>query len=43
VRIPRDDIASLTASTVSLMPDGFATQLTQKELTDLLAFLKAQK
>lgn len=43
VRIPRDEIASLTSSTVSLMPDGFATQLTQKELTDLLAFLKAQK
>lgn len=43
VRIPRDEIASLTASNVSLMPDGFATQLTQKELTDLLAFLKAQK
>lgn len=43
VRIPREEIASLTSSTVSLMPDGFATQLTQKELTDLLAFLKAQK
>ncbi len=43
VRIPREEIASLVSSTVSLMPDGFATQLTQKELTDLLAFLKAQK
>jgi putative membrane-bound dehydrogenase-like protein len=43
VRIPRDDVASITPSQVSLMPEGFATQLTQKELTDLLAFLKAQK
>lgn len=43
VRIPRDDIASIKASSVSLMPEGFATQLTQRELTDLLAFLKAQK
>jgi putative membrane-bound dehydrogenase-like protein len=43
VRIPRDDIASITPSQVSLMPEGFATQLTQKELSDLLAFLRAQK
>jgi putative heme-binding domain-containing protein len=43
VRIPRDDIASIKASSVSLMPEGFATQLSQKELTDLLAYLKAQK
>ncbi len=43
VRIPRDDIESIKASSVSLMPEGFAAQLTQKELTDLLAYLKAQK
>jgi putative heme-binding domain-containing protein len=43
VRSPRDDIASIKASSVSLMPEGFAAQLTQKELTDLLAYLKAQK
>ncbi|MFN0086005.1 MAG: PVC-type heme-binding CxxCH protein [Blastocatellia bacterium] len=43
VRIPRDEIASITPSTVSLMPDGFATQLSQREMTDLLAFLRAQK
>jgi putative heme-binding domain-containing protein len=43
VRIPRDDVASITPSQVSLMPEGFATQLRQKELADLLAFLKAQK
>jgi putative heme-binding domain-containing protein len=43
LRIPRDDVASITPSQVSLMPEGFATQLTQKELADLLAFLKAQK
>jgi putative membrane-bound dehydrogenase-like protein len=43
LRIPRDEVASITPSNVSLMPDGFATQLTARELTDLLAFLKAQK
>ncbi|MGH9845280.1 MAG: hypothetical protein ACREEM_41735, partial [Blastocatellia bacterium] len=43
VRIPRDEIASIASSNVSLMPDGFATQLTRRELTDLLAFLRAQK
>ncbi|HMV85076.1 MAG TPA: HEAT repeat domain-containing protein [Blastocatellia bacterium] len=43
IRIPREDIASIKPSQVSLMPEGFAAQLTQKELTDLLAFLKAQK
>ncbi|MDX2032681.1 MAG: c-type cytochrome, partial [Blastocatellia bacterium] len=43
VRLPREEIASIVPSTVSLMPDGFATQLSQRELTDLLAFLRAQK
>lgn len=35
----REDIDSLTASTKSLMPDGFEKQMTPKELTDLLEFL----
>ncbi len=43
LRIARDEIAGTTPSTVSLMPEGFATLLTQKEMTDLLAFLKAQQ
>jgi putative heme-binding domain-containing protein len=43
LRIPRDEIVSINLSQVSLMPEGFATQLSQKELTDLLAFLRAQK
>lgn len=43
IRIPREEIASITPSNISLMPDGFATQLSQRELTDLLAFLRAQK
>jgi hypothetical protein len=30
-------------STVSLMPDGFDESLTKTELTDLLAFLQAEK
>ncbi len=43
VRIPRKSIASMRPSLVSLMPDGFANNLTQTELSDLLAFLQAQK
>jgi putative heme-binding domain-containing protein len=35
----REDIDSLTASTKSLMPDGFEKQMNPKELTDLLEFL----
>jgi hypothetical protein len=30
-------------SSVSLMPDGFADDLTRRELADLLAFLQSQK
>jgi hypothetical protein len=40
VRLPRDEIASIASSNVSLMPDGFATQLTQRELTDLFTTWK---
>lgn len=43
VRIPRKEIRSIRPSTVSLMPDGFADNLTHKELSDLLAFLQSQK
>ncbi len=43
LRLARDEIAGTTASTVSLMPEGFASLLTPKEMTDLLAFLQAQK
>ena len=43
VRIPRSQIKSMTRSNVSLMPDGFDEALTRTELTDLLAFLQAEK
>ncbi|MEX2260605.1 MAG: PVC-type heme-binding CxxCH protein [Bryobacteraceae bacterium] len=42
VRIPAKEVVSMEPSTVSLMPDGFDTALTQAELTDLLAFLQSQ-
>jgi putative heme-binding domain-containing protein len=43
IRIPRSQIKSMERSTVSLMPDGFDESLTKTELTDLLAFLQAEK
>ena len=43
VRIPRKEIVSMRPSTVSLMPDGFAENLSHRELSDLLAFLQSQK
>ena len=43
VRIPRTQIKSMERSNVSLMPDGFDESLTRTELTDLLAFLQAEK
>jgi hypothetical protein len=43
VRIPRAIVKSVTPSKVSLMPEGFDEQLTKAELTDLLAFLQAEK
>jgi putative membrane-bound dehydrogenase-like protein len=39
-RIPRQRIADMQPGAVSLMPAGFADQLTLQELADLLAFLK---
>ena len=43
VRIPRKEIRSMRPSTVSLMPDGFADNLTPHEISDLMAFLLSQK
>jgi putative heme-binding domain-containing protein len=43
IRIRNKDIVSMKTSPVSLMPDGFDKDLTKQELTDLLAFLTAQK
>ena len=43
VRIPRQDIAEMEPGSVSLMPPGYAELLTQQELADLLAFLKATR
>jgi hypothetical protein len=43
IRIPRKEVVSSRPSTVSLMPDGFAENLTRAELSDLLAFLQSQK
>jgi putative heme-binding domain-containing protein len=37
--ILREDLEELTATTKSLMPDGFEKQISRKELTDLLEFL----
>ncbi|EEF59040.1 PVC-type heme-binding CxxCH protein [Pedosphaera parvula] len=42
LRIPRKEIRSLTAGTISIMPEGLDTALTKSELLDLLAFLQAQ-
>lgn len=43
IRVPRNRVKSITPSKVSLMPDGFDEQLTHSELSDLLAFLQAEK
>ena len=43
IRIPRNHIKKLARSNVSLMPEGFDESLTARELTDLLAFLQAEK
>jgi putative membrane-bound dehydrogenase-like protein len=43
VRIPRSMVKSIKPSKVSLMPEGFDEHLTKTELTDLLAFLQAEK
>ena len=41
--IPRADVADMQPGTISLMPSGFAEQLSRQELADLLAFLKGTR
>jgi putative heme-binding domain-containing protein len=43
IRIPRARIKRIQRSNVSLMPEGFDESLSTTELTDLLAFLQAEK
>ncbi len=40
-RIPRADVASISPSNISLMPAGLEQQLSEQDLADLIAFLKA--
>jgi putative heme-binding domain-containing protein len=42
-RFPRGDVADIQPGAVSLMPAGFAEQLSRQELADLLAFLKGTR
>ena len=42
-KIARKDIEEIRPSKVSVMPSGLDQQLTQQELADLVAFLKACK
>jgi len=41
-KIPRSDIASMTTSRLSLMPQEMEKAMTKQEMADLLAFLKAE-
>jgi putative membrane-bound dehydrogenase-like protein len=41
IRVPRSAIETLERSTVSIMPQGLDGQMSQQELTDLLAFLSS--
>ncbi len=43
VRVPRADIEEIRPGTVSIMPAGLETQLTQEQLLDLIAFLKSRQ
>lgn len=43
IRLPRNDIEDMQPSRVSVMPAGLDQQLTPRDLTDLVAFLKACK
>jgi putative membrane-bound dehydrogenase-like protein len=42
-RIPRDSIEAMQPGKVSVMPSGLEQQLSQQDLSDLIAFLKACK
>ena len=41
VRLPRNEVKEIRPGTVSVMPSGLEQQLSNQELADLLAFLKA--
>jgi putative membrane-bound dehydrogenase-like protein len=41
VRIPRNEIRSMTPSPISVMPEGLDAGITQEELLDLMAFLQS--
>ncbi len=43
IRVPKDEIASLSPSKVSLMPDNVVSQVSYEQFIDLLAFLKSRK
>ncbi len=43
VRIQQSDIEEMSPGTVSLMPPGLTASLSEQELADLIAFLKATK
>jgi len=40
-RVPRSELEEIRAGTTSIMPEGLDRQLTQEQLADLVAFLKA--
>jgi putative heme-binding domain-containing protein len=39
--IPRDEIENLRALPISLMPEGLLKQLTEQQLRDLFAYVRA--
>lgn len=41
IRIPRSEIISIETHSVSMMPPGLDQQLTEKEVSDLMAFMEA--
>jgi putative heme-binding domain-containing protein len=43
VRIARSEIEEMKAGEVSVMPAGLDQQLTEEQIADLVAFLKAAK
>jgi putative heme-binding domain-containing protein len=43
ITIPRTEIGSLQSSNVSVMPSGLEKQIDERQMADLLAFLKAAR
>ncbi|MCA9106087.1 MAG: hypothetical protein KDA83_11700, partial [Planctomycetales bacterium] len=43
IRLDRQDLVDLSPTSVSIMPSGFDQQLSDQDLADLLAFLKASR